>query len=242
MVESYYAAVYWIERIEPLESYARRAEALFQGLASCDPTLIRWFEQAESREAALKSQFTPDAQTLLRLLTKKKYQLSPAGWVSFAAWNGERTGSSVIKFSCGSDVSHVVDCSVLSPPPRGAAAERLLSAPVLSQVVRAMALAWEPEFGIATSDQHRSEVLKAGNVGTYVGWIMYFSKSRGAIPPLPAPVRVEPVEDKGSLIILTPERFTASNPEHVALAFHVQELLGQAGLLKAVQVFPWLQQ
>jgi hypothetical protein len=45
-------------------------------------------------------------------------------------------------------------------------------------------------------------------------------------------VRVEPVEDKGTLVILTPERFTASNPEHVALAATVQELLGRAGLLK----------
>jgi hypothetical protein len=45
-------------------------------------------------------------------------------------------------------------------------------------------------------------------------------------------VRIEPVEDKGSLVILTPERFTASNPDHVALADRVCELLDRAGLLK----------
>ena len=61
---------------------------------------------------------------------------------------------------------------------------------------------------------------------------MYFSRQRGTVPPLPAPVRIEPVEDKGALIILTPERFTASNPEHVALAARVQELLDRAGLLR----------
>ena len=38
------------------------------------------------------------------------------------------------------------------------------------------------------------------------------------LPALPAPVRIEPVEDKGTLVILTPKRFSASNPEHVALA------------------------
>ncbi len=42
---------------------------------------------------------------------------------------------------------------------------------------------------------------------------------------------VEPVEDKGSLVILTPECFTASNPEYVALAERVRELLDRAGLL-----------
>ncbi|NVJ28612.1 immunity 52 family protein [Myxococcus sp. AM011] len=43
---------------------------------------------------------------------------------------------------------------------------------------------------------------------------------------------MELVEDKGTLVILTPERFTASNPEHVALAERVRELLDRAGLLK----------
>ena len=64
---------------------------------------------------------------------------------------------------------------------------------------------------------------------------MYFAHHLGAIPPLPTPVRIEPVEDKGSLIILTPERFTVSNPEHVALAERVRELLDGAGLLKPIQ-------
>ncbi len=51
-------------------------------------------------------------------------------------------------------------------------------------------------------------------------------------------LRIEPVEDKGTLVILTPERFTASNPEHVALAARVHELLDQAGLLRPVQPWP----
>lgn len=58
------------------------------------------------------------------------------------------------------------------------------------------------------------------------------ARHRGAVPSLPAPVRVEPVEDKGSLLILTPERFTVSNPEHLALATDVRERLERAGLLQ----------
>ncbi|GEN05903.1 hypothetical protein MFU01_09400 [Myxococcus fulvus] len=48
-------------------------------------------------------------------------------------------------------------------------------------------------------------------------------------------MRIESVEDKGTLIVLTPERFTASNPDHVALAERVRELLDRAGLLKPLQ-------
>jgi hypothetical protein len=75
------------------------------------------------------------------------------------------------------------------------------------------------------------EVTTTGKPGTFVGWIMYLPRSRGMVPPLPAPVHIEPVEDKGTLLILTPERFTAANPAHVELAQRVHELLDRAGLL-----------
>jgi hypothetical protein len=95
-----------------------------------------------------------------------------------------------------------------------------------------MVLAWEPELALATSKMHRERVAPAGRAGTFVSWIMYFPRSRGSVPPLPAPVRVEPVEDKGTLIVLTPERLTVDNPEHVELAQRVHELLDGAGLLR----------
>ncbi|HSP80260.1 MAG TPA: immunity 52 family protein, partial [Myxococcaceae bacterium] len=106
---------------------------------------------------------------------------------------------------------------------------------IMTEVLRAMVLAWEPECGVATSHAHVEMVTNRPKAGAFVGWVMYFSRQRGTVPPLPAPVRIEPVEDKGTLVILTPERFTASNPEHVALAARVHELLDEAGLLRPLQ-------
>ena len=60
---------------------------------------------------------------------------------------------------------------------------------------------------------------------------MYCANRQGRVPPLPAPVRIERVQDKGTMITLSEERFTASNPEHVALTVRVHELLDQAGVL-----------
>ena len=128
---------------------------------------------------------------------------------------------------------------VLRPYKRGSIAERVLTASVMAEVLRAMALAWEPEWGVVTSHQYDdlvSEQVMAA--GTSIGWVMYFSRLRGKVPPLPAPVRIEPVEDKGTLVTLTPERFTASNPEHVALAARVHELLDRARLLRPLQPWP----
>jgi hypothetical protein len=47
-------------------------------------------------------------------------------------------------------------------------------------------------------------------------------------------VRVESVEDKGTLIVLGPERLSASNPEHLSLGRRVQEVLDSKELLRPV--------
>jgi hypothetical protein len=44
-------------------------------------------------------------------------------------------------------------------------------------------------------------------------------------------MRTVPIERHGTLIILTDERFTAENPEHVKLAGRLHAILDDAGLL-----------
>jgi hypothetical protein len=234
MTENYYVGAYWPGRREPEESYADRAAVFLRQLASLDPSLTRWFEQAGSREAALASQLTLDSEMLRGLFQKPTYRKG-MGDLSFAAWNGEAADSSVVSVSCGSRSARVLDRCTLTLPSQGQRAEQLLRASVLTQALRALVLAWEPEWGIATSTAHRDRVSEFADPGTFVGWVMYFSRGRGTVPPLPGPVRLEPVEDKGTLIVLTPERFTAANPEHVALAEQVRELLEGAGLLHPLQ-------
>lgn len=97
--------------------------------------------------------------------------------------------------------------------------------------MRALVLAWEPDDGGVFSDAYQR--LRNEPVGPpRTGWLMYFSRRRGEVPPLPEPVRVEPVEDKGTLVILTQERFNGNDPAHIALADEVHALLDRAGLLK----------
>lgn len=97
-----------------------------------------------------------------------------------------------------------------------------------------MALAWEPDWAVAMSEAYRAMDGRQGQADIWLGWVTYLARHRGTVPPLPAPVRIEPVEDRGTLILLTPERFTVANPEHVALARRVRELLARAGLMQPV--------
>ncbi len=238
MRETYYAASYWLARPESAEACARRAERFFRGLERCDPAWTRWYESADSFEEARTLPFTTDAASFQKLFAEEERAIEEG--FSFGLWTGEDPQeTSGVNGGCGSSSTQLPSNCVLRPYKRGPLSERVLTAPVMTEVLRAMALAWEPEWGIATSDVHRQMAVKGfPHAGTFVGWIMYFSHWRGKVPPLPAPVRVEPVEDKGVLVILTSEKFTVASPEHVALAAHVHELLDRAGLLRPLRPWP----
>ncbi|QRN96275.1 immunity 52 family protein [Archangium violaceum] len=232
MRETYAAGVYWPARAETAEQCARRAETFFRLLSRCDTSYTRWFEKAHSLEKALQLQFEPTYETFLRFFGEKKYRRGKTDkdGFNFGAWNGDEEGSNIM-LTCGTSSRYFPNTCILHLPSVDTEAGRILSAPVMTEVVRALVLAWEPEDGGVFSDAYQeSRNEPVGPPRT--GWLMYLSRRRGEVPPLPAPVRVEPVEDKGSLVILTPERFTVDDPAHVALADEVRALLDRAGLLK----------
>jgi Immunity protein 52 len=241
MNETYYAGAYWRARRETAEECAGRAQAFFQAMAQCDAFFARWFVPPPSRQQ-LPTPFEPDVSTLQEMFAQGRIRNDEGGVIEdlgfhLSADNGMRPGKhqgdhAYLRVRCGVEAEPVGNACVLSLPSTGAFVERACAAPMLARVMRAMVLAWEPGWGIATSDTHRARSTERAIVGTFVGWVMYFSRHWGPVPPLPAPVHIEPVEDRGTLIVLTPERFTADNPEHVALAARVRELLDRAGLMK----------
>jgi hypothetical protein len=235
-IDSYYAGAYWGPRKETPEECARRAEVFLAAIADIDPSFSRWFEGGRSRKDALKRPIEPSGEALEKRVRRgRDRQFEDLGY-SVWAWNGASDDYDACGFSfyCGRYSDVAPNNCVVDLPTRGPNAERILSVTVLTRLVRSMVLAWEPDSALATSTMHRDAVTPDGDVRTFVGWIMYFPYSRGRVPPLPAPVRVEPVDEKGTLIVLTPERLTAENPEHVELGQRVHELLSRAGLLRPI--------
>jgi hypothetical protein len=235
MTDSYYAGVYWSGRVESAQQCAQRAETFFRLLSGCDTIYERWFKQANSLKRALQLQFEPTSETFVRFFSKKKHQLIEG--FSLGAWTGHREDGrgGIVSLTCGTDCDSFCNNCLLYLPTTGPEVERVLTVPVLTQVFRAMVLAWEPDWGVILSDELLDTVSRPRDVGTFVGWLTYFSQRRGQVPPLPGPVRSEPIEDKGTLLILTPERLSASNAEHVALAARSRELLAShEGLLAPI--------
>jgi hypothetical protein len=240
--ETYYAGAYWGARKEPAEVCAQRMEVLLAALAQVDPSFTRWFQQSRSLKESLKRPLELNRASLQRWIARGAMR-SDGGQVmeslgySVAAWNGvsDEYDDTGFQTSCGSSSAAVGNSHVFSLPSRGPNADRVLTAPVLTGLVRSMAIAWDPDWGVAMSDQLRDRMKPRRPPGApYVGWVTYLAPHRGTVPPLPAPVHIEPVEGKGTLIILTPERFTVEDPEHVALAERVRELLDRARLMQPV--------
>jgi hypothetical protein len=236
MSESYLAGAYWGARGESAAECARRAATFFRLLAECHPSYARWYEQASSPRRALQLPFEPTEDVFVRFFGQRKYRSDGDGF-HFSAWTGhERQAGEggMVMLHCGSGAEGPPNSVRLYFPKESLGSAPMLTPPVAACVMRALAVAWEPEWALVTGDGLWEQLSRHGEADTFVGWMTYISRDWGEVLPLVEPVRVELVEDKGSLIILTPERLISSNPEHVALGHRVQRMLEERGLLRKI--------
>ena len=243
MLETYYIGAYWGARKEDAESCARRIAALVQSLAPVDPLFASWFKGSKSLKQALTRPLELELSLLRQYVQRnlmrddRRQPMEDLGF-SLSLWNGCQGGNDAwLRIACGGYWEQLSNSCLLDAPYKGPGSERVLTAAFQTQALRALATAWDPDWGAALSNVHR-DIIEKKSPDVWVGWVTYLSRRLGRVPPLPAPVRIEPVEELGTLVILTPERFTASNPEHIALAERVRELLDRAGLLTVQRAQP----
>ncbi|RKG95094.1 hypothetical protein D7V97_37815 [Corallococcus sp. CA053C] len=236
--ETYYAGAYWGARKESPPDCARRTADFLNLLAECDPFLSHWYKPARSRKDARKHPLMPPDVPTLTEMFRRGASREKGGPVfeelGFSFWfgnGGSGADSADLRLTCGCYSNVAPNSCVMPLPRRGENADRILTTPVLAAVLRSMTLAWEPDWAFATSSAYEQQHREPDSAPFSLGWITYLSHRIGSVPPLPAPVHIEPVKDRGTLIVLTSERFTVANPEHIALARHVRDLLARAGLM-----------
>jgi hypothetical protein len=242
MQDSYYVGAYWGPRKETALECARRAELFLHMLARCDPSFTQWYRAGRGVPRELPGHpVRADITELEKLLLQGRIRagkkvIEDLGFMQIM-WNAKKEATG-IHLSCGgySPWGGPNSC-LLNPTRESPIRERLLRAPVLAEVLTSMATAWDPDFAIASSTEMVRLVQKR-KWEVRVGWLTYLSRRLGRLPPLPAPVRIEPVGAIGWLLHLSPEPMTSSNPEHVAFTTRVRELLDRAGLIQLPEPEP----
>jgi len=241
MFEWHYLGAYWGPRRETARECAQRAVHFFSMLARCDPTLAQWYRGGKGFPRELPGYpVRPEVEEWERLFLNGRNRtdvgkkvIEDLGFREHV-WNAKRERT-YIELHCGvySPFGSGNTC-LLSPPDEGPGREQLLRAPLMTEVLTSVVTAWDPDFAVATSNE-MLELVEKRPKEVRVGWLTYLSRRLGRLPPLPAPVRIEPVGEMGWLLVLSPEAMTASNPEHVALTARVRELLDRAGLIERPQ-------
>lgn len=242
MEEAYYIGAYWGVRQESAAQSAERALHFFHELKQCDSSFERWYLPARKYDRSLPGipLNTADMAELEQVFQRGRNRanvnrtvIEELGFhLDARNQKKETTNLSIIN---GVYSPYSSNLCLMTLPNEGPSAERLLHPSVLTRVIGCMVTVWDPAYGLASTN---NTILAAPNPNerdANVGWLTYLSRRQGRVPPLPAPVRIERLGDKGTLITLTPERFTASNPEHLALLVRVRELLDRAGVLKGFQ-------
>ncbi|MET0402912.1 MAG: Imm52 family immunity protein [Cystobacter sp.] len=238
MYEWYYIGSYWGPRKEtPLEC-ARRAELFLHMLSRCDPTFTQWYRGGRGAPRELPGHpVHPDAAEWEQLFSHGRLRADVGKQIieefGFAeqVWNSKGADRTRIELRLGAYSQRAVNTCLLRPPQEGPNRERILCAPLLTDILVSMATAWDPDFAVVSSSE-MVELIEKRRGDVPVGWLTYLSHRLGTVPPLPSPVRIEPVGSLGSLLILSQERMTASNPEHVAFIARIRDWLERAGLIR----------
>ncbi len=239
MVEGYYASAFWGVRKEPVEQCTQQTVGFLSCLVQCDPCLAHWFKTGRSRKEALKYEVKLDTATIHALLlagrSRKDIGRSIIEELGFliGLWNGSHSDaeSASLTIQCGSYATRPgINFCELDLPYGEEVRSHLLQVPVLTAVMECMVSAWKPDWAAVMSRDYEKMLPFPAAHAPRMGWLVYLSSRRGTVPSLPTSVQVVPLRE-GSLIILTEERFTASNPVHVQRARQVEAILNQAGLL-----------
>lgn len=234
MRTSYSSGVYWSARAESAAECARRTEQFLRSLTAFHPDYAHWFQTGDSLEEALQREFIPDPPTLLGIFNTEENNKGPLGF-SFSCWTGHaddnRGGGLFI--SCGGSIPKAPPNSCqLSLPRQGTEfGKQILTRSALTALMRALVLAWDPDWGIIVADAVRDRLGTPSLPGTYVGWLTYITRRWGEVPALPEVQSIEPIEDKGSLVVLTDEPLSPT-PAHLDRCLRVQQHLSARGLLR----------
>lgn len=239
MRDTYYIGVYWGTRKETFLECVERVEKCFRLLKDCDPLFQKWYRRGSSRNMALQNSLVSEKADVARLMREMNkvsdLEVSQTSSLGFrlGLWTQDQYGTSIgLNLRCGCyDPIPGVNSVTIDLPDSGGSVNRILNTSKLTEIIKALVIAWEPDWGVVNSNAYQANRFESKSNAPRVGWILYLGKHRGDLPSLPQAVTTAMISNSGWLIAITEDVFTASNTNLINLADEVQQLLSKHGLL-----------
>lgn len=225
MEENYRVVVHWSARRESVSDCAKRAEDTLNCLSEIDERFSNWYLPAKSRTQSLRN---PISRELTEI--RGRFQFNGVDELGYrlVLWNGSDVQSVGLQMGCGcySEILPVNSCIVNLP--KG----DLLNSAILVKVLICLVSAWQPSWGVVTTNLYRDLVTQRDDKNhPYIGWITYLPKKIDVSPILTRLAKVIDLGNLGTVITVTDELFTAANQAHVQTAANVQQTLKMSGVM-----------
>ena len=241
MPPNYYIGAYWGPRKETAGQCARRIVRLLDDLGSLSPILSKWYRKGRSRNGALQFPVPPNYEAIRETIAERSEMTpfddratSEAGF-GFGVWNGATEGVEIsLSVVAGSFVqANILNSCVLSPYGDPELPRTFLNVRLLVEVLKSLAKACEPDWATVSTYHHRDR-LDMPFGAPEIGWLTYFSDRRGRLPKLPFPSYEVPVDDLGSILVLSDELFEDERAETVGMVDSIHGVLRRAGVLAPI--------
>jgi hypothetical protein len=222
MAEHFKIAAYWMARRETADVCVDRLCRFLADLEGCSPAFATWYALGRSRKGALKQQINvSDREYMLSALNKGRNKRDADGAViddlgfGVGFWNGGAGGSDVgLMIRCGLYSAKLVNAITIDLddlPGAGAFAESAIC------VLRALALAWEPDWaGVMSAASMKAREFNART--PFIDWLVYVPRDVRDVPP---PAALVPVPNRGSIVVTRP---TPPSEDAPILLCQVEEL------------------
>lgn len=214
--ESFFLRFFWGPRPEEADRCAGRLAAFVSELAKIDSAFgsLRSIDGSGDERPA-----PPDRKRLADLLWKHGVNRRDAdrsvipelGFSLTLVANGGDVAFPV-EVGCGRSTEWVPNRCLIEFPNQGKTSSRLVRAPVLVRIAKAVVAAWEPDHGVVTSLEC-SRLVQQGGSRLEAGWITFLSGRFSALTTIPSFARVESIVG-GRLIVATPDRPSCEDPDY----------------------------
>jgi Immunity protein 52 len=246
VLNRYIIKVVWGNRRESIESCAGSMVRTLEGLSQLDPIFRVWQGmKGKARVVINPLDCDRSLQEVGELLEQgvnrrdfgKRSIIEELGFTISLSTPGQgEVERAALSCTCGSfartkSVS-VANVLTVSLPFSGPAFERLSSVDALVNALGILVREWRPDRGAVESSSHVLErVREQGGSDTFVSWMLYLPIPASQVPSLPAPSRVQDMEPRGSVIVVTDKSFDPALNDHVEAAARVQRRLIETGVL-----------